>query len=102
MLPCVCVQAVGVAKIKAMSFYNCSRSPAATGCSYEKDFKWKIVKSITIATLPSATLSKCCSACEAHTTCAVFVFDTDKTCTLLSANQGGAKAPGVTSGMPKR
>ena len=31
-----------------------------------------------------------------------FVFDTDKTCTLLSANQGGAKAPGVTSGMPKR
>ena len=95
-------QAVGTPKIKAFSLFNCSRTPTATGCSYQKDFKWKIVPSITIATLPGSTLNKCCSACQAHTTCAVFVFDTDESCTLLSANQGGAKASGVTSGTPKR
>ena len=32
----------------------------------------------------------------------VDLSDTDKSCTLLSANQGGAKAPGVTSGTPTR
>ena len=43
------------AKLKRASFYNCSRAPAASGCSYQKDFAYKVVKSITIATLKVCT-----------------------------------------------
>jgi hypothetical protein len=91
-------RAVGAAAMTSFAGYNCSQTPTPTGCSYEKDFAWKIVKSITITAAPKSTPAACCALCRTHTTCAVFVLGVDKTCTLLSANQGGVKSEGVISG----
>lgn len=83
-----------------VGLYNCQRTPTPTGCGYQQDFAYKIVPSITISSTKGSTLEKCCALAQAASDCAVFVFDAAKTCTLLSANQGGDASPGTVSGLP--
>jgi hypothetical protein len=100
------------ADIASLAVFNCSRTPTPTGCSYQQDFQYKIVKSITISTLAGVTLPACCDACRAQTDCAVFTLTQSPTatatasastlCTLLSANQGGSAVKGAISGSPDR
>jgi len=87
------VAVTGEAPILArISAYNCSRVPVVEGCSFQKGFKYKIAAGITISVHHGFSASGCCEACRAVTECAVFVLDASRTCTLLSANQGGAPA----------
>ena len=100
------------ADIASLAVFNCSRTPTPTGCSYQQDFQYKIVKSITISTLAGVTLPACCDACRAQTDCAVFTLTQSPSetttasastlCTLLSANQGGSTIKGAISGSPDR
>lgn len=71
------------------------------GCSYETDFAYKVVPSITLKIIAHATPVACCNACRALSNCAVFVLDKDKTCSVLSANQGGGAEMGAVSGTAK-
>ena len=90
------------ASMVSAAAYNCSRTPQASGCEYQQDFAYKAVKSITLKTIPHATNAMCCAACRADSDCAVFVVSPSKTCSVLSANQGGAALKGAVSGTPKR
>lgn len=92
------------ASMVSAAAYNCSRTPQASGCAYQQDFAYKAVKSITLKTIPHATNAVCCAACRADNDCAVFVVSPapSKTCSVLSANQGGAALKGAVSGTPKR
>ena len=90
--------AAGPTTLVSAQLYNCSREPEPVGCTLLRDFAYKIVKSITISTTPSTGSKACCALCEAQETCAVFVVSPSDTCTLLSANQGGAAAAGWISG----
>merc|ERR1712070_572626 len=83
-----------------VSAHNCSRSPVPESCSYLSDFRYKIVDDITIDTIKGSSSSACCTACRGNVACAVFVLTSDKTCTLLSANQGGDAEKGTLSGSP--
>ena len=71
------------------------------GCSYEKDFAYKVVPSITLKTIAHATPALCCNTCRGLSNCAVFVLDKGKTCSILSANQGGSAEVGAVSGTAK-
>lgn len=90
------------ASMVSAAAYNCSRTPQASGCGYQQDFAYKVVRSITLKTVPHATNDVCCAACRADNDCAVFVISPSKTCSVLSANQGGAALKGAVSGTPKR
>jgi hypothetical protein len=81
--------------------FNCSSTPEPEGCSFIQAFKYKIVDEITLSTTQESSPQACCAACRATSECAVFVLDAAKTCTLLSANQGGDAEDGVLSGSPK-
>lgn len=98
----VVVKASGAenATLNGVSAFNCSRTPKPMGCSFIPNFKYKVVDSITIRTLPGSSPEACCSACKSIAQCAVFVLETDHGCTLLSANQGGFQAQNVVSGSP--
>jgi hypothetical protein len=86
----------GASMISA-ALYNCSRAPQASGCSFQRDFAYKVVKSITLKTIEGATAAMCCAACRAIGDCAVFVLSAGKTCSVLSANQGGTSVHGAVS-----
>lgn len=96
-------QVHGPTRLAEVSVFNCSRTPLATGCAYERNFAYKIVPSITIATSAGQTVAGCCALCRAKTQCAVFVLSPSHgTCTLMSANQGGAASAGWVSGVVNR
>lgn len=88
------------AKLARVSLHNCSRSPAPQGCNYLSDFRYKTVDEITIGTIQDSSAEICCNSCRSNTDCAVFVLDSKKLCTLLSANQGGDVEAGTLSGSP--
>jgi hypothetical protein len=91
------------AAVSLFSLFNCSRTPTPpAGCKLQQDFAYKVLASITIKTIAGASEGACCAACGGELACAVFVLGADKTCTLLSANQGGAAAAGAVSGAPIR
>jgi alpha-L-fucosidase len=89
------------ASLAHIAAFNCSSTPEPEGCSFQQAFRYKIVDDITLSTTQGSSPQACCEACRAESECAVFVLDTDKTCTLLSANQGGDAEDGVLSGSPK-
>lgn len=89
------------ATLAHVAAFNCSSTPEPVGCSFQQAFKYKIVDDITLSTISASSPQACCEACRAEAECAVFVLDTDKSCTLLSANQGGDAEDGVLSGSPK-
>jgi hypothetical protein len=96
--------AKGAAMLSA-ALYNCSRTPQATGCSYQQDFAWKVCDSgncKVLKTIENATPVMCCAACSADVACAVFVVDPAKKCSTMTANQGGAPVKGAVSGTPNR
>eukprot|EP01059_Diplonema_ambulator_P010758 TRINITY_DN20796_c0_g1_i1.p1 TRINITY_DN20796_c0_g1~~TRINITY_DN20796_c0_g1_i1.p1 ORF type:complete len:540 (+),score=167.42 TRINITY_DN20796_c0_g1_i1:68-1687(+) len=95
-------QAAATPVLARVGLYNCSRTPTPTGCNYQEDFAYKIVPDIVISTTKGTTLQNCCTLARSAPSCSVFVFDTDKTCTLLSANQGGDASTGAVSGAPLR
>lgn len=99
----VTASAHGASMVSAAA-YNCSRTPQASGCGYQQDFAYKVVKSITLKTILHSTNAACCAACRADNDCAVFVVSPppSKTCSVLSANQGGDTLKGAVSGTPKR
>jgi hypothetical protein len=92
----------GPTSLLEVSAYSCSRTPAPSGCSYLKDFAYKLVGSITISTTADATAAHCCGLCRATTKCAVFVLSPKGVCTLMSANQGGAASASWISGTVSR
>jgi len=89
------------ATLAHVAAFNCSSTPEPTGCSFQQSFRYKIVDDITLSTIQKSSPQACCEACRSESECAVFVLDTEKTCTLLSANQGGDDEDGVLSGSPK-
>ena len=94
--------AVGSTTLLEASVYNCTREPTSSGCSLQQNFSFKIVPSIIISTANVANEQECCSKCSLEPTCASFVLAPDKTCTLISANQGGGPKKGYVSGTPQR
>lgn len=89
------------AALATVAAFNCSRTPEPQGCSFVESFKYKVVDEITLDTQPNSNPQACCAACKSTSGCAVFVLDTEKTCTLLSANQGGDSQDGFLSGSPR-
>ena len=85
-----------------LSFYHCMRFPSGSGCGIQEGYAYKVLSRNLIRNITNLSVSDCCKACRADSSCSVFVDSPQKVCSLLFATSGGEAEAGATSGTPLR